>query len=197
MLLIESMTFKILVYNYEIEGFVTAIGISGLGQLWAIWIEHLEGPYDPIFSSLKKWGGRIGRNMESVFPLLSWNHLGYGSCVPRCCKGNTASETDSTTCRTQCEMKMQDSLIQNNNLRWRQQSTNPCSSSRSHKILLFCLQAPLFWASLSFLTLKLTKMLRHYLIITRFHLPFLLWTLYHLELQKHIKMISRFPVAQW
>ena len=33
MLLIESMIFKILVYNYEIEGSVTAMGISGLGQL--------------------------------------------------------------------------------------------------------------------------------------------------------------------
>lgn len=51
--------------------------------------------------------------MESIFPLLSWNHLGYGSCVPRCCEGDTASETHSTTCRTRCEMKMQDSLIQN------------------------------------------------------------------------------------
>ena len=36
MLLIESMTFKILVYNYELERFVTAMGISGLGQLWAM-----------------------------------------------------------------------------------------------------------------------------------------------------------------
>ena len=80
-----------------------------------------------------------------------------------------------------------------NILRWRRQSTNPCSSSRSHKILLFCLQVPLYWASLSFLTLKLTNMPRHYLIMTRFHLPFLLWTLYHPELQKHTKMISGFP----
>ena len=80
-----------------------------------------------------------------------------------------------------------------NILRWWQQSTNPRSSSRSRKILLFCLQAPPYWASLSFLKLKLASMLRHYLTMTRCHLPFLLRTLYHLELQKHIKMISGFP----